>query len=174
MSAVIELDKQIEDTARIIADLHAEHFERATPYNRWIARLTESLIAPAVAFGIIGVCTLWIAGNAVAAAMMRERAFDAPPFSFLQVAVGLAAFLMTVIILTSQRHDYWLAERRAQMTLQIALVSEQKIAKLIELVEQLRRDDPQIADRPDPEASAMARSVDSQALTQAVQELRDQ
>lgn len=60
---------------------------------------------------------------------------------------------MTVFILTSQRHENRLAEHRAQLTLELSMVSEQKIAKLIELVEHQRRDNPQMRNRVDEEAA---------------------
>ncbi len=70
---------------------------------------------------------------------------------------------MTVLILTSKVRENRLAEHRAQLTFVLAMVSEQKIAKLIELVEGQRVDDPQLVDRVDAEAAAMATPADPQA-----------
>lgn len=81
---------------------------------------------------------------------------------------------MTVLILTTQRHADRLAENRAQLTLQLALVNEQKTAKLIGLVEDLRRDHPDIANRIDPEALAMAQSTDPKQVLELINERHDQ
>ena len=74
----------------------------------------------------------------------------------------------------AQRHENRLAEHRAQLTLQLAMVSEQKIAKLIELVERQRFDNPQMANRIDREAQEMAQSADPAAILQAVHDTHGQ
>ncbi len=50
------------------------------------------------------------------------------------------------------------------------MVSELKVAKLIELVEDQRRDNPQLANRVDHEAASMAKPADPQAIFEAIQE----
>jgi uncharacterized membrane protein len=163
------LPAHIEGTVRSIAELHAEHDRQASLYQRTIARLIESLGRPA-SVGIIGIIMcVWIGVN-IAEQSVHVAPFDPAPFPYLQGLVATAALLMTVLILTSQRHENRLAEHRAQLTLELSMVSEQKIAKLIELVEQQRRDNPQLRNRVDEEAAAMALPADPQAMFEAVQE----
>ncbi|WP_202618054.1 DUF1003 domain-containing protein [Aureimonas leprariae] len=64
------------------------------------------------------------------------------------------------MILTTQRHQDKLAEKRSQLTLQISLLNERKIAKVIALLEEQRRDSPMLPSRIDVEAAEMARSSD--------------
>ena len=68
---------------------------------------------------------LWIAGN-----MLADRAgvaaWDTPPFAWLQGVAGLLALYVTVLILTTQRREDQLAGYREQLTLELAIVSEQK------------------------------------------------
>ena len=45
------------------------------------------------------------------------------------------------------------------LILELAILSEQKIAKVIQLLEELRRDNPNIHDRRDPEAETMSRAA---------------
>jgi uncharacterized membrane protein len=54
--------------------------------------------------------------------------------------------------------------------LQLHLLSEQKIAKLITLVEELRSDLPNVGDRHDPGAEAMKQAVDPHAVLDALEE----
>ena len=61
--------------------------------------------------------------------------------------------------LATQQHQDQLAQRRAELTLQIAVLSEKKMAKLIDLIEEHRRDYPMLSSRVDIEAEAMARSL---------------
>ncbi len=163
------LPAHIEDTVRSIAELHAEHDRQASLYQRSIDRLIEQLGRPAAAGFIAVVIVGWIAANSLLS-HLRMQSFDPPPFSYLQGLLTAAALIMTVLILTSQRRENRLAEHRAQLTLELAMVSEQKIAKLIELVEDQRRDNPQIANRIDKEAAAMAQPADPQAMFEAIQE----
>jgi uncharacterized membrane protein len=163
------LPPHIEDTVRSIAELHAEHDRQASLYQRTIERLIHQLGQPAAVVVIAGVVILWVGSN-VALRHMHAAAFDPAPFGYLQGMISTGALIMTVLILTSQRHENRLAEHRAQLTLQLAMISEQKIAKLIELVERQRFDNPQMANRVDREAEAMAQPADPAAIFQAVHE----
>jgi uncharacterized membrane protein len=166
------LPQHLEDTVRSIAELHAEHDRRASLYQRTIERLINQLGQPA-AVAVIGIIlVLWIGTNVALLRLpiLHILPFDRAPFGYLQGLVSTAALFMTVLILTSQRHANQLAERRAQLTLQLTMVSEQKIAKLIELVEDQRLDNPQIANRIDEEAAEMAKPADPHAIFEAVQE----
>jgi uncharacterized membrane protein len=94
---------------------------------------------------------LWIAVNLLCRSI-GAGVFDPPPFILLQGLLTLAALCVTVVILASQRYADQLAGYREQLTLELIIVAEQKISKLIELLEEQRRDNPQIRDRCDPEA----------------------
>ena len=56
------------------------------------------------------------------------------------------------------------------MTLELAILTEQKVAKLIELVEEFRRDSPEVRDRIDSEAHDMATRADPHAVLGAIKE----
>ena len=71
---------------------------------------------------------------------------------------------MTVTILTTQNRVATLAQQRAQLDLQVNLIAEQKIAKVIALIEELRRDLPSVKDRKDSLAEAMTEAVDLDAV----------
>ena len=77
-----------------------------------------------------------------------------------QALAALGALLMTIMILTTQNRQIKHAEQRAHLDLQVNLRAEQKIAKLIQLVEELRRDLPDVKNRVDPVADAMTKAVD--------------
>jgi hypothetical protein len=63
------------------------------------------------------------------------------------LAVSITTFCITALILTTQRRDDQLAEHRDQMTLEFAILSEQKPAKIIQLLEDSRRDIPLVDNR---------------------------
>lgn len=72
-----------------------------------------------------------------------------------------------MILVSEQRADA-LAERREQLTLELAILSERKIAKVIQLLEELRRDGAKPRVRTDAEAADMARPADPEAVIAAI------
>jgi uncharacterized membrane protein len=111
-----------------------------------------------------------VGGLQPAAARLHVAPFDPAPFSWLQGMITTAALYIAILILTTQRRENLLAEHRAQLTLEISMVNEQKTAKLIQMIEQLRRDNPLIENHLDPEAIAMSQPADPQAMLDAIKE----
>lgn len=163
------LPAHIEDTVQAIAKLHAEHYERATPLQRAIDRMTASIGQPASIAIITIIVVAWIAFN-LGLMSAGRRPLDEPPFGWLQGVVALAALYVTVIILITQRRDDELAGHRDQLTLELSILAERKTAKLIELMEEARRDNPMMANRIDHEARALAMPADPQAVLDAIKE----
>jgi uncharacterized membrane protein len=85
----------------------------------------------------------------------------------------LAAILITTLVLVSQRRKDELSELREQLTLEIAIMTEQKSAKLIALIEEMRRDNPMMADRIDTEADDMSTAADPEAVLKAVKDVKE-
>ena len=57
-----------------------------------------------------------------------------------------------------------MATRREQMTLELAILSEQKSAKIIALLEEFRRNDPNQGNDRDEVAEALAKAADAQVV----------
>ena len=163
------LPAHIEDTVRAIAELHAQHHRRATPVQRTVARLTSAAGRPRFVGLLTLAILLWVGLN-LALPLLGRPSLDPPPFAWLQDAAGLLSLYITSLILITQRHDEQLAEHRAQLTLELAIVSEQKNAKIIALLEEMRRDHPNLVDRVDHEAAAMAQPADPQAVLNAIKD----
>ncbi|MGP8192877.1 MAG: DUF1003 domain-containing protein [Methylovirgula sp.] len=157
----------IEETIQSIAQLRAEHRESATPLQRTVDRTTALLGRP----WFIGVITVivvgWISLNLFTAAF-GVRPIDPSPFAWLSGAVSLVSLYMVVLILGAQRREDKLAQHREMLILELAILSEQKIAKVIQLLEESRRDNPQIRNRLDPEAETMAQPADPQSVLDAI------
>jgi uncharacterized membrane protein len=164
------LPAHIEETIRSIARLHADHHQNATPLQRAMDGMTALLGRP----GSIGALTIlvvaWIALNLLIAAL-GYRAIDPPPFAWLGGAVSVVSLYMVVLILATQRREDQLAQHRDQLTLELVILSEQKTAKVIQLLEEFRRDNPHIHDRVDDEADIMARPADPSSVLDAIKEI---
>jgi uncharacterized membrane protein len=166
------LPAHIEDTIRAIAELHSEHHRRATPVQRAVARMTRVVGRPRFVGLLTAAIVIWVGTNILLQAF-GVGSFDPPPYQWLQDIAGLLGLYITVLILITQRHEDQLAEHRAQLTLELAILGEQKTAKVIELLEELRRDNPFIADRVDREAEIMAKPADPQAVLEAIKDTHE-
>jgi uncharacterized membrane protein len=166
------LPQHIEQTVQAIARLHAEHHKRATPSQRIVDRLTAIVAHPSFIGAVTLVVIGWIAANLLLARFTGWR-FDGPAFPWLQGAGELTAIYITTLILMSQRHKDQISELREQLTLEIAIMTEQKGAKIIELLEEMRRDSPSLVDRVDHQADAMAKPADPDAVLEAFRETHE-
>ena len=157
----------IDETVKAIARLHAEHRRRATPIQRVVEEMTAQMGRPRFVGLLTLVVVLWIAAN-LGLIADRLAPFDAPPFPWLVALGELVAIYLTVIILTTQRRQQELVELREQLTLELAITGEQKMAKVIELLEEMRRDNPMMANRTDAQAEAMSTPSDPEAVLDAL------
>ena len=158
------------ESAQTISDLHAQHYRKATPVQRLLDGVVDKLSHPALllvlTLGIIG----WICVN-LGAVWAGGHAIDPPPFQGLQGSASVTAVYLAALILTTQNREDGLARHRDQLTLELAIMGERKSAKIIQLLEELRRDNPLVVDRVDDAAAAMAKPADPIAVLNAIEEV---
>jgi uncharacterized membrane protein len=152
-----------------IAALHARGESEVSIHQRTIEKVTAFLGRPLFLNLTIALVGVWVFLN-LPAQRPHFIPFDPPPFSLLSWLVSTGGLLVTIVVLITQNRQARLAERRAQLDLQVNLLAEQKIAKVIALLEELRRDSPNIKNRADPEAEAMSESADAHAVLDALEE----
>ena len=162
-----ELPSHIEGTVQAIAKLQNEHHQEASTLDHAIDRVTGALGRPAFLVVVTFIICLW-AGLNLVLPLIGKVPFDPAPFPWLVSSVSLMSLYMATLILTTQRRADKLASRREQMTLELAFLGEQKNAKIIALLEELRRDSPNVKDRVDQEADAMATPADAHAMLNAI------
>jgi uncharacterized membrane protein len=143
-------DELISHNVETIRDLQQAARRSAHADHRAITEITRLLARPGAVYTTVAVAGVWIVVNTFAG-----KPLDPPPFSYLETFLTLAAFLTTLVVLSTQRRQVRVAEQRAHLELQINLLAEHKIAKLIALVEELRRDLPNVPDRVDRIAETM-------------------
>lgn len=159
------------EVARTTALLRAMHRDEASRLQRILDRLTAIIGWPG-SVALLGFAILaWIVGN-LGVAKLGYHVEDPPPFNGLQVVTSAGSMLVAVLILTTQRREDTLADHRAQLMLELAISNDQKIAKIVGLLEEGRRDNPAIANRIDDEAAAMSTPSDTEAVLEAIKDLR--
>lgn len=167
-----EVSEHLLQNVEAIADLHARAEERVDRHQRAIEVITAKVGRPAFLYTALGAIALWIAGNLVAPLMGLPQ-LDPPPFVWLQGAVGSLALTLANMILITQYRQVKRAEQRAHLELQFNMMAERKITKLISLVEELRRDLPNVRDRHDAEAEAMTKPADPESVVHALEKKLD-
>ena len=149
------LDKDIET----IVDMRMVSERAVGRHQRMIEKVTNNIGRPLALYLILLIVLLWILLNEFHK-YLGIPGFDQPPFSWLQVTVSLSALLMTTAVLITQNRQAKMTEQRRHLDLQITLLTERKVSKLIALVEDLRKDIPSVENHHDSEAQAMKEPVD--------------
>jgi len=154
------------DVADVTARLHAEHRLETTRLQGAVDRLTALVGWPGfVALASAGMIA-WVVAN-----LLVVTPIDPPPFIGLQGVLTAAAVLIASLILTTQRREDQLAGHRAQMILELSVLNDQKISKIIALLEEGRRDNPALKNRVDGEAASMSTPADTRAVLEAIKEV---
>ncbi|MDB5041244.1 MAG: hypothetical protein JWN27_1970 [Candidatus Eremiobacteraeota bacterium] len=154
----------VDETIDSIAELERRMLADASHHQRAIELVTQSIGRPRALYLAIAFLLAWIAGNIVALAM-THTAPDPPPFAWLALTCTVGSFLMTFMILISANRGDALDEQRDRLSLQIALLTDRKTAKIISLLEELRRDLPSVRNRVDNEASELSQATDPHAVS---------
>jgi uncharacterized membrane protein len=161
--AKTSLPEHVDHNIQMIAALFAGVEQQVGRHQLAIERMTDAFGRPGTTYALAIAIVAWICAN-VLVQHFGFHSLDPPPFVWLQGAACIAALLIAVTILTTQNRVAKLTQQRAHLDLQVNLIAEEKIAKLIALVEELRRDLPSVADRRDSLADAMTKAVDVYAI----------
>jgi uncharacterized membrane protein len=164
---------EVDHAGESVAQLYARAERTVDLHQRRVEGLTRLLGRPAFLYGVLAAVASWIAANALAATRGLPVP-DPPPFVWLQGVLSLLAFVVATSVLIRQNRQGRAAEQRSLLDLHVNLLVEQKVAKLIGLVEELRRDIPIVDDRPDAEARAMTNTVDPHAVIRTLQKAMEE
>jgi uncharacterized membrane protein len=159
-----QIDQNIGD---IVAFQEREHEKVGTSQRR--LEVVSTLIGrPLYLVSLLSMVGLWIAANGIAA-HLGAAPVDPPPFVWLTGVLTLAALITATVVLFAQNRQSKLENQRAHLDLQVNLLTEQKVTKLIHLIEELRRDLPMVKDRHDPEAVALQERTDTSRVLSALE-----
>jgi len=161
------LADRVHGNIESIAQLQAEAERTTSNRQLLIERIAAFVGRPWTVIVLICGAAVWITLNEYLAHTGRAP-IDEPPFFWLQGTLSLFAALVTTMVLVAQTRQRREAERRAHLELHVNLLAEQKATKIIGLLEELRRDMPQVHDRVDPEAEAFQEEIDPKAVDDAL------
>ncbi len=160
---------QISQNIEAILKFYTRENQKISHSQRILERISLFVGQPIFVGSILLFVALWTLANIVLH-QLGLPVFDPPPFFWLQGIVGLGALLVMTVVLTKQNRLAKLEEQRAHLDLKVTLLTEQKAAKLIDLLEELRRDLPNVKNRHDPEAATLQQSMSPDLVLAALDE----
>ncbi|PZV16637.1 MAG: DUF1003 domain-containing protein [Leptolyngbya sp.] len=163
---IAPLPDPVTKNIEAILSMHNQEVQDLTVHQRVIEAIAKFFAQPAFLYVLLTGFAVWIAGS-----MFNQfLPFTFPLFHWSEHGLDAAALLISTGVLIEQNREENFAEQRTQLMLQLNLLSEQKIAKIISILEELRADLPNVRDRYDPEAVIMQEAADPIAVLNALQE----
>jgi uncharacterized membrane protein len=162
------LPEPILKNIETIALLETEHGRNIPLHQQILEGVAAVCGQPRFLYGQIIFFTIWwICSELVRVGKLN---WEVPSFNLHEEGLDVASLLISTGVLIYQTRQDKLAEERSHLTLQLNLLTEQKIAKLIALIEELRIDLPNVRNRQDIEAEEMQKTADPQALLTVLKE----
>jgi uncharacterized membrane protein len=144
------------------------HRQKATTSQRVLDRIAAVFGRPQFLYFQLVFFTTWIVCSHLANQKILPKNF--PLFDLHLHGLEVASLLISTEVLIYQTRQEELSKERSHLALQLNLLTEQKIAKLISLVEELRTDLPNVDNREDLEAEIMKQATDPQAILDVLQD----
>jgi uncharacterized membrane protein len=161
---------QLNQNIDSVLEVQKRESEQRSSPHRFIDRMSRIIGRPRYLLALFTIAACWITFNLLAP-RWGLRAFDPLPFQLLGAAVSFAALVSTTVILIAQNRQTRIEQQHAHIALQVNLMTEQKVAKIIDLMEELRRDLPMVKDRYDPQAASFAKETDALQVLTAIEEV---
>ena len=108
------------------------------------ARSTSDVVAvfignvcgqPAFVVTQAAIVIAWICWNAMAPSNLYKP--DPPPYTYLTLALGVEAILLSTFVLISQNRQQHIADRRNHLDLQINMLAEQETSQMLSMLKQI-------------------------------------
>ena len=160
---------QISQNTDAVLEFYSREEQKISRSQRALERFSGFIGQPVFLGIILLFVVAWIVANVVLRQLGMAE-FDAAPYFWLQGIVGLSALMTATVVLTKQNRFAKLAEQRAHLDLKVTLLTEQKAAKLIDLLEELRRDLPNVINRQDSDAVVLQQSMNPDRVLAALDE----
>ncbi len=142
---------------KIIRSFEAEALKK----RPFIARLADFLTSyfGTFSFLIINIVlyAVWILGNT--GRIPGFPLIDPYPYSFMNSFVSIEAIILSVIVLMSQNRENQRDVLRQELGLQVELISEKEITKILTLLKEVLREQKKL--KTDPELDEMTKEIDA-------------
>ncbi len=168
-SAPTQTSDKLSRRRRIIRSFEAKSLTHRTFSQKVADAITSG--SGTIAFLLINlyVFALWISLNTNVIPGIIP--FDPYPFGFLTMVVSLEAIVLSVIVLLSQNRAAQIASLREELHLQVNLIAEEEITKVLELLAEVR--EKVGIKKNDPELDRMLQRIDTSYIERSLQKQID-
>ena len=149
-----------------ISSLHAHEANSVTAHQQILESIALFFGQPTFLYLLLVLFSIWIGANFLDPLLNLHL----PKFRWTDDGLSAASMLISTGVLIRQIRQENLAEQRSQLMLHLNLLVEQKTAKIISLLEELRTDLPNVNNRYDQEAHMMKEVANPIAVLEALQE----
>lgn len=166
-AAGAEPPPHVAENIDAILEFYRREEESLSGSQRVLERMGRMFGRPAFLTFTLAFVATWIGAH-----VAGWLAFDEPPYFWLQGLVSLSGLLMATVILIKQNRQESIEQMHAHLDLQVNLLTERKVSKLIALMEELRRDLPMVAHRRDEAAEELQQPADADGMLRVIDEKR--
>ncbi len=127
----------VAENIATVAGLEAEALRRRTAADR----ASDAIAAFVGTIGFVALHLIWFAlwASINARLIPFVPAFDPYPFQLLCMIVSLEGVLLATFVLIKQNRMGYIADRRAHLDLQVNLLAEREITRLLQVTEEIAR-----------------------------------
>ena len=117
-----------ERRLKAVQSLQARHNQKRSLFQKITDKLVSWSGTVAFLFVNIAIFVIWILLN------RGKQSFDPFPFVLLTTIVSLEAIILAILVLVSQNRQSKIADLRQEIDMQVNLITEEEITKLLKLV----------------------------------------
>ncbi|MEO0457344.1 MAG: DUF1003 domain-containing protein [Cyanobacteria bacterium P01_A01_bin.114] len=162
------LPEQVVQNIETVIGMQAKQVQNVPIHVRFLRKVAAAFGTAAFLYALLLFFAIWIGWSYLTGEPTLP--FGLPKYDLQNQMLDTAALLIATGVLVNQTQQEKLAEQRSHLMLQINLLTEQKTAKLISLLEEMRNDLPDLDNREDWEAEVMQQATDPQVVLNILQE----
>ena len=132
-----ELAAVVGDNIRAMLDARAAFESRKTAQERAADRITAFTGSLPFVYVHAAILAGWMAMNSHAIGSLHP--WDPPPFAFLAMLASVEAIFLSTFVLISQNRMQRLADKRADLDLQVNLLAEREITRVLQTVDAIAK-----------------------------------
>jgi len=165
------LSATAKENLAVVANFVEQEDAKISGMQLLIERFSNFFGSPTYLVFAVAFIVIWIAANSWGTVAGWDHV-DEPPFFGLQGIVSAHALLLTIAVLIRQNRMSKLSQHHSHLDLQINLLTEQKVTRILGLLEADRGDVATQGER-DAELSELTKPADPEAILRAIKKQND-
>ena len=170
-TAMGDLSARAKENLAVVANFQEREDADTSGMQLLIENISSFFGSPTYFVFVVAFIVLWIAANSWGSAVGWE-VVDEPPFFWLQGIVSANALFLTIAVLIRQSRMSKLTQHHSHLDLQINLLTEQKVTRILNLLEG-RRGDMTARDGPDSGLTELTQPADAEAILHEIKRQHD-